>query len=41
MEQRFQAGKMTGEQMQSRIQAFYTCHGVCIETIQHCLKSGP
>jgi hypothetical protein len=40
MEQRFQVGKMMGEQMQSCIQACTTCHGVCLETIQQCLKMG-
>jgi hypothetical protein len=40
MEQRFQVGKMHGEQMQNCIQACTTCHGVCMETIQHCLKKG-
>lgn len=40
MEQRFQVGKMMGEQMQSCISACNTCSAVCLETIQHCLKMG-
>lgn len=40
MEQRFQVGKMMGQQMQNCISACQTCHGVCLETIQHCLKMG-
>ena len=40
MENRFQVGKMMGEHMQHCIQACTTCHGVCMETIAHCLKMG-
>lgn len=40
MEQRFQVGKMMGEAMQNCIQACTTCHSVCMETLQHCLKMG-
>lgn len=40
MEQRFQVGKMMGEQMQGCITACTTCHGVCLETVQQCLKMG-
>ena len=40
MERRFQVGKMMGDQMQSCIAACTTCHGVCLETIQQCLKIG-
>jgi hypothetical protein len=40
MEQRFKVGKMMGEQMQHCIQACTVCHGVCMETVAHCLKMG-
>jgi hypothetical protein len=40
MEQRFQVGKMMGEMMQNCIQACTTCHGVCVESINHCLRKG-
>jgi len=36
----FQVGKTIGEQMQACIQSCTECHGVCFETIQHCLKMG-
>ena len=40
MHQQFQVGKMMGEHMQRCIEACTTCHGVCLETIQHCMKMG-
>jgi|WetSurMetagenome_2_1015567.scaffolds.fasta_scaffold459605_2 hypothetical protein len=40
MEQRYQAGKRMGSQMQECIQACTTCHAVCSETIQQCLQMG-
>ena len=40
MEQRFQVGSMMGQQMQNCIEACMTCHAVCVETVQHCLKMG-
>lgn len=36
----FQVGKMHGSEMMECIDACQTCHGVCLETIQHCLKMG-
>jgi hypothetical protein len=38
--QNFQVGKMMGTQMQECIQACTTCHGICLETITHCLQKG-
>lgn len=38
--ERFQVGKMMGEHMMHCIDACQTCHGVCMETVQHCLKMG-
>ncbi len=40
MNQQFQPGKMMGEHMQQCIDACNTCHAVCVETVQHCLKMG-
>jgi hypothetical protein len=40
MEQHFQVGKMMGDQMMNCISACQTCHGVCLETVQQCMKMG-
>lgn len=40
MSDQFQVGKSMGAHMQHCIDACTTCHGVCIETISHCLRMG-
>lgn len=40
LSQQFQVGKAMGDVMQRCIDSCQTCHGICLETTQYCLKMG-